>query len=281
MILRVKSPEPSGSIAWEPSRNAHSWAPPGPDEPLPAGRGPEIRAGTGDSSTRSGLRPTAPPRCWEPDHPRKSSGRATRKELRQPMDGLVTIKVPPAAPCSGLTVPPGSCGVQTAFLPSAHWRRKGPSARFAAPVLPRTFRGSREGAARCWRRGTGSPDPPASVHCGPGRPIGVSAGRWRQRWVEGRSGRRHLAAVEAEGRTHAVPRQLSSGSRGCRCGRGGPASHEWRPCTEDLTGAGATTQGLFTSDLSTEAALSRAGGSRAAAASGGRTASVEQHCCSC
>lgn len=144
MILRVKSPEPSGSIAWEPSRNAHSWAPPGPDEPLPAGRGPEIRAGTGDSSTRSGLRPTAPPRCWEPDHPRKSSGRATRKELRQPMDGLVTIKVPPAAPCSGLTVPPGSCGVQTAFLPSAHWRRKGPSARFAAPVLPRTFRGSRE-----------------------------------------------------------------------------------------------------------------------------------------
>ena len=41
---------------------------------------------------------------------------------------------------------------------------------------------------------------------------------------------------------------------------------------------GATTQGLFTSNLATEAALSVTGGSRADVGSGGRVASVEQHC---
>lgn len=42
---------------------------------------------------------------------------------------------------------------------------------------------------------------------------------------------------------------------------------------------GATTQGLFTSNLATEAALSLTGGSRADMVSGGRVASVAQHCC--
>lgn len=42
---------------------------------------------------------------------------------------------------------------------------------------------------------------------------------------------------------------------------------------------GATTQGLFTSNLATEAALSLTGGSRADMVSGGRVALVAQHCC--
>lgn len=73
-----------------------------------------------------------------------------------------------------------------------------------------------------------------------------------RRQMEGGAGwREGIQAVCAwplwklRGRSTLYPRQLSSGSRGCLCSRGGPAWHEWRPCIEDLTGARSHNTGAF------------------------------------
>lgn len=91
-----------------------------------------------------------------------------------------------------------------------------------------------------------------------------------------------LAFVEAEGKIHPVPQGSFPQGAGAAC-----AAEEGQPgMNGDLVlktslEPGAKTQGLFTSNLATEAALSVTGGLRADVGSGRRVASVEQHCCSC
>lgn len=83
--------------------------------------------------------------------------------------------------------------------------------------------------------------------------------------------------MEGEGTIHPTPQAFARGAgAACAVEEGPPGMNADLVWTASLELA-ASTQGLFTSNLATEAALSVTAGSRVAVGSGRRVASVEQH----
>lgn len=89
-------------------------------------------------------------------------------------------------------------------------------------------------------------DPRASVHARACRSEPWSAPPRRQ--TEGPAGGGGNSAAgtwwRLRGRSTRTPGSFLR-EQGRLCGRGGPARHEWRPCIEDLTGAGSHNTGAF------------------------------------
>lgn len=85
---------------------------------------------------------------------------------------------------------------------------------------------------------------------------------------------------ESQGKITPHPRQLPQGAGAACVAKDSQSGMNGDLVSKTLLEPGATTQGLFRSNLETEAALSATGGSRVDVGSGRRVASVEQHCCS-